>query len=227
MLIAFFGAEEVSASYFMVFGDCEYATINPEDHEIQSKIRIEELGKAIQGACLLYARCFRDDFNINDEAKLVLINDDITQLLISLFTSAFPLTQSECIELMSRQDLLPQLVREMVYWTASSAEFVTDLRNAHINLKAYPQLPENMQGCKLAENQRQFLKDSGFIQSKRNGKTGNTQQLGSASGRLPLIALNALTVKLISHGILREYEAGLTQSKAMHAKRGYYLLGYC
>ena len=171
--------------------------------DVQAKIRIEELGKAFQGACLLYARYHSKTFDIENDNLLRNIEKDIEKFVICLFCSAFPLNQARCQTLMYEDDLLPQLVRELVYWTAESATFVHDLRAAQINRKAYPNLPPRMQAAKLTERQLQFLKAKGFTHSRQEPHK-TSLQLGAGSGRMPLITLNALTVKMITCGTLAE-----------------------
>ena len=194
--------EEKPSNYFTSKDNPLYFS-DTATSDVQAKIRIEELGKAFQGACLLYARYHRTTFDIENDNLLRNIEKDIEKFVISLFCSAFPLNQAHCHTLMYEDDLLPQLVRELVYWTAESATFVHDLRAAQINRKAYPNLPPRMQAGRLTEKQLQFLKAKGFTHSQQEPHR-TSLQLGSATGRMPLITLNALTVKMITCGILAE-----------------------
>ena len=57
-------------------------------------------------------------------------------------------------------------------------------------------------GCILSEDNRKFLTDIGFHDPQRD-RPGECQ-LGSGSGRTPLIALNAMLAKLLTAGICGE-----------------------
>ena len=184
-----------SATYY---GDTDSKSVSSKKH------RILELAHAAQGAVLIYARCNNRDFDVADPAKVDRVANDLSNLMVTLFTQAFPITKTECQALMEEHDLLNQCAREINYWMAHHESqgfyYVEDLRNSEINRNAYPLLPEAMHGCVLRENQREFLKDCGFHYSERD-RPGECQ-LGSYSGRTPLLALNAMLTKLISSGIL-------------------------
>lgn len=195
--------EEKNFKSYNYYGDMDPQSISSKKH------RILELAHAAQGAVLIYARCNNHDFDVADKAKVAKVAKDLSHLIVTLFTQAFPITESQCCTLMEEHALLDQCAREVSYWmahpTSSGFYFVEDLRNSRINRDAYPLLPDNMQGCVLRENQREFLKDCGFHDAKRD-RPGECQ-LGSGSGRTPLLALNAMLSKLISSGILHSIKA--------------------
>ena len=169
-----------------------------------NKIRFEELAKAAQGLCLHYARRFNSQFDHRSQESVKKIKTEIANLLSDLFSHALPLTKNRCLELMEENDLLPQHSREMSYWLAKDTPYVGDLRKGEINRDAYPHLPAMMQGCILTETQADFLQDCGFHDPTRD-QPGECQ-LGSGSGRMPLIALNAMVVKLLAHGTIKSVE---------------------
>lgn len=103
---------------------------------------------------------------------------------------------------MEGHDLLNQCCREISYWLAKDTPYVDDLRKGDINRKVYPHLPKEMQGCILTERQNYCLTDNGFIDFTRNKTRQSACQLGAQSGRIPLIALNALVVKVIIYGTM-------------------------
>ena len=178
--------------------------INPECLEDRNKIRLEELAKAAQGLCLQYARRFNHRFNHKSPENIEAIKKDIGSLLLDLFTHALPLSRDECKTLMEGHDLLNQCCREMSYWLAKDVPYVSDLRKAEINRLVYPHLPIGMQGCVLPKKQLDFLTTSGFYDDKRD--LPGECQLGSGSGRMPLIALNALVVKILAFGVIKNNE---------------------
>lgn len=188
--------EEKSQHYF------SGKTIDTECLEDRNKIRMEELSKAAQGLCLQYARRFNNRFNHKSQKSVETIKNDVGGLLLDLFSSAFPLSVDECRTLMEEHDLLNQCSREISYWLSEDACYVSDLRKAKINRDVYPHLPYSMQGCVLTPKQDECLKEYGFVDISKS-YDGASCQLGAQSGRMPLIALNALVVKILAYGTLR------------------------
>ena len=176
-------------------------TISTESLEGKNKIRMEELSKAAQGICLQYARRFNHQFNHKSQASIEKIKRDVGDLLIDLFSHALPLSADECRTLMEEHDLLNQVSREISYWLSKDACYVSDLRKAEINRHVYPHLPSSMQGCVLTDEQNAYLKEYGFVDTSKS-YDGTSCQLGAQSGRMPLVALNALVVKILAYGIL-------------------------
>ena len=95
---------------------------------------------------------------------------------------------------MNEQDLLGQIAREMNYWMTD--HYVKDLREGLIPESVYPHYQGIRGSHKLAPYQADFLSDEGF--------KGNYESvhLGARNGRNPLMALDALVVKLLSYGCL-------------------------
>lgn len=102
--------------------------------------------------------------------------------------------------------MLNQCCREISYWLAKNTRYVSDLRNGEINRKVYPHLPQEMQGCILTNKQNKCLLDYGFVDITKQSYEKYCCQLGSQSGRMPLMALNAFVVKIFSHGTIRSIE---------------------
>ncbi|MDP0561493.1 MAG: hypothetical protein QS721_03810 [Candidatus Endonucleobacter sp. (ex Gigantidas childressi)] len=195
--------EEKSDCYFGRFLR-NASSLDSIDH--CNKIRYEEISKAAQGICLLYARRFNSMFDHNSKENIEQIKKDISGLLTDLFSNAFPLSKSNCNRLMQDHDLLNQCCREISYWLAKNTTYVDDLRKGDINRKVYPHLPQEMQGCILTELQSDCLTDDGFVDASKSKTKRGSCQLGSQSGRMPLIALNALVVKMLSHGTIKNIE---------------------
>ena len=125
------------------------------------------------------------------------IEQDISLLLIKLFSQAAPLSKEKCLEFLQQDDLLAQCAREVSYWTAKNVPYVDDLRKSVINRDIYPHLPVKMRGAILTKQDREFLTNKGFHDPERD--LGDECQLGSGSGRNPLIALHALITKMLCH----------------------------
>ena len=178
------------------------------DPLINQKVRLNELARTAQGIVLLYARRFQAGFDHKNPDTVAEIQKEIGQLLTSLFSQAAPLSKENCLTYMEQDGLLAQCAREVSYWTAKDVPYVKDLRNAEINRDVYPHLPEKMQGAVLAVDDNKFLTDKGFHNPDRD--IGDECQLGAGSGRNPLIALNALIVKMLSHCVIA--------MKSTHAK---------
>ena len=191
--------EEKSSHYF------SRQIIDTASLEDQNKIRLEELAKAAQGLCLQYARCFNHRFSHNSQESIKTIEKDISGLLVHLFSNALPLSEDECRAHMEDHNLLNQCCREISYWLAKDTPYVSNLRKAEINRKVYPHLPLSMQGCVLTAIQSGCLKEHGFVDVSKSYNDSSCQ-LGAQSGRMPLIALNALVVKLLAYGALRNAE---------------------
>lgn len=195
--------EEKSDTYF---GDYRTMSQSHNGLKYRNMIRYEELAKAAQGVCLLYARRFNSQFDHSSEESVGKIKKDIGDLLADLFSNAFPLCKSDCMMLMEEHDLLNQCCREISYWLAKDVPYVDDLRRGDINRKVYPNLPPEMQGCVLTKLQSDCLTNNGFIDIDKKKYKGDACQLGAQSGRMPLIALNALVVYLMTRGTIRQIE---------------------
>ena len=165
-----------------------------------NKKRLNELARTAQGIVILYARRFQSEFDYKDKTKTTRVQSDIGQLLSDLFSQAAPVNNKDCLKFMEQDGLLEQCAREVSYWMAKDVPYVKDLRSAEINRLVYPHLPPQMQGAVLTREQGKFLTDKGFHDPERD--VGNECQLGAGNGRNPLIALNALIVKMLSHTVL-------------------------
>jgi hypothetical protein len=166
-----------------------------EDSEIlQTRATLEALAKAAWGAVLLYGRCFRETFNPDCPEAVGKVRKDTGHLLGILFSKAFNMDTEECLRLMDENDLLNQTAREINYWMSS--HYVKDLREGLIPESVYPHYQGIRGQHKLATYQADFLSDEGFKGDYES------VHLGAANGRNPLMALDALVVKLLSHGCL-------------------------
>ena len=161
---------------------------------LQARATLEALAKAAWGAVLVYGRCFRENFDPDSLEKVTKVKDDIGRLLGTLFSKAFNMNVEECLRLMNEQDLLNQTAREMNYWMTD--HYVKDLREGLIPESVYPHYQGIRGQHKLATCQADFLSDEGFKGDYES------VHLGAANGCNPLMALDALVVKLISYGRL-------------------------
>ena len=187
--------------------DCmDHTTLKQEEAGLmQRKLGVLNLADAALGAVLVYGRCFNKSFDFRDQACLQKVKADITGRMVVFFCQAFPVSEDLCRNLMQEHGLVDQVVREICYWMAhpeSQYFYVQDLREGRINHDVYPNLPLEMQGCILSEDNKKFLTDIGFHDPQRD-RPGECQ-LGSGSGRTPLIALNAMLAKLLTAGICAE-----------------------
>ena len=185
---------EISPLYF----DNQYHDIsNPETLK---QIRLNELARTAEGLILLYARCFNDKFDHTSPYMTAKVRSEVTDILSDLFTHAMPLSRDSFLSLVSEHDLIKQCAREISYMLSDKHPYVEDYRNAEINRLVYPNLPKEMKGCILTEKQKKCLTAQGFIDVPH--MQDSHCQLGSLSGRMPLIALNAIITKLLSYGTL-------------------------
>ncbi len=170
-----------------------------------NKKRLNELGRTAQGVVLLYSRCFHGHFDHSSSNSVKKIEQEVGLLLAKLFCQAAPLSEEQCLKFLQQDDLLAQCAREVSYWTAKDVPYVKDLRKSVINRDVYPHLPIKMRGAILAKDDWDFLTDKGFHDPKRD--QGDECQLGSGSGRNPLIALNALITKMLCHIVVATCDA--------------------
>ena len=185
--------------------------LNLDNQTDLNKISQESLAKAAQNIVLLYGRCFQGSFNYHDPQCLSQINEDLKSLLTDLFSNAFNL-EPDCVSALLTEDgLLDQCVREVCYWLDKKAPYVDDLRKRKINRTIYPHLPEAMQCCELTGDQKEFLTDIGFHDPERDDE--GECQLGAGSGRMPLIALNAMVVKVMACGVTQMAKEKSQQTK--------------
>ena len=208
--------DEISGVYF------DKQSHNPINPETLKKIRLNELARTAEGLILLYARCFNTKFDHTSSCMVGEVQSEIFDILTDLFSHAMPLSRDTCSSLVVDHDLIHQSAREVSYWLASSFPYVKDLRNAEINRAVYPNLPKRMKGCILTEKQKKCLSDQGFIDTSR--KQDVHCQLGAQSGRLPLIALNAIITKLLSYGVLEiiREQQGQTSKDALQVSTAKY-----
>ncbi len=181
---------------------CNKDFVADTDEVATRRNRILELAHACEGAVLIYARCFNQNFLVSDQECVGRVKEDLRTMMMKLFSNAFSLPEDKCCALMEEEGLLDQCTREVCYWLAhyQTPEFyVRDLRNSEINPNAYPHLPKGMKGPVLSDSDAKFLTDYGFHKEGRD-KPGECQ-LGAGSGRTFLTALNAIQAKLITAGI--------------------------
>ncbi len=184
------------ANYFDHTGNIEVSQPVNEDSR---KIRLNEMARAAQGLVLLYGRCLNNEFDVSNEQQIHKVETELGEIIAELFHYGMGIDKAHCHKLMAEDGLLTQCSREVNYWLAKNAPYVQDIRAKRINRDAYPGLPGKLQGPVLRKGQMDFLKDCGFHDTERDKE--DECQLGSGSGRMPLIALNALIIKLLSAGI--------------------------
>ena len=166
-----------------------------EDHDkLLARGSLEALAKAAWGSILLYGRSLKETFRSNNAAKVAEVKKDVGEILGTLFSKAFHLPLEKCLELMNSQDLLAQTAREMNYWM--STDYVADLRNGRIPETVYPNYKGIRDGHVLVSAQDAFLSDDGF-----KGDYPSVH-LGASIGRNPLMALDSMVVKMLTHGCL-------------------------
>ncbi len=161
---------------------------------IKSIAMLHSLARAVWGAILLYGRVNKGRFDHTSDSCIASVKSDITQLLSTFFINAFAMEKSACLNLLEQNDLLAQTAREMTYWMSGS--YVADLRKGEIPASVYPQYAGERTGLYLCDVQRAFLKDDGF-----QGDSESVH-LGARNGRNPIMALDALVVRMLSHGCL-------------------------
>ena len=159
---------------------------------------LEALARAAWGSILLYGRSLRETFDSDDIGKVTMVKEDVGVILGTLFSKAFHIPLEKCLEYMNSQDLLTQTAREMSYWMTT--DYVADLRNGRIPETVYPDYQGIRDGHVLASEQVDFLSDDGF-----KGDYPSIH-LGARSGINPLIALDALVVKMLTHGCLNLFK---------------------
>ena len=189
-----------------------------ENHDkLLARGTLEALAKTAWGTILLYGRSLKETFNSNDPNEVARIKDDVGAILGALFSKAFHIPQAKCLELMNSQNLLAQTAREISYWM--STDYVADLRSGLIPQAVYPDYKGIREGHVLSQKQADFLSDDGFkgdYFGARNGDfKGNSPSvhLGARNGINPLMALNAMVVKMLSHGCLNLFKIQKAQSE--------------
>ena len=166
-----------------------------ENHDkLLARGTLEALAKAAWGTILLYGRSLKETFNSNDSVKVARVKDDVGAILGALFSKAFHIPLEKCLEFMNSQDLLAQTAREMSYWMTT--DYVADLRNGLIPQAVYPDYKGIRDGYILPPQQNNFLSGEGF-----KGDYPSIH-LGARNGRNPLMALDAMVVKMLTHGCL-------------------------
>ena len=166
-----------------------------ESHDkLLARGSLEALAKAAWGSILLYGRSLKETFNSNDPVKVARVKDDVSAILGALFSKAFHIPLGKCLEYMNSQDLLAQTAREISYWM--STDYVADLRNGRIPATVYPDYKGIRDGHVLSSYQANFLSADGF-----KGDYPSVH-LGAFNGRNPLMALDAMVVKMLTHGCL-------------------------
>ncbi len=183
--------EERGSDYF------DQATLDLTRQDDRNKIYLEELAKTTLSFALHYGRRWGATFDHTDPASIAQIEKDIGEQIVNLFCHATPLTQDDCWQLIREENLLEQCSREIGYWLAKNIPYIKDLRTGTINRTVYPLLPEAMEASLPLDSQEKTLTDAGIIDRGREHC-----QLGEQSGALPLIALHAITVKLLFYGSL-------------------------
>ena len=166
---------------------------------------LEALAKAAWGTILLYGRSLKETFNSNDPDEVDRVKKDVGTILGTLFSKAFHLPLEKCLECMNSQDLLAQTAREMSYWMTT--DYVADLRNGLIPETVYPDYQGIRDGHVLASKQADFLSDDGFKGDYPSA------HLGARNGRNPLMALDAMVVKMLTHGCLNLIKIQKAQSE--------------
>ncbi|WP_422444978.1 hypothetical protein [Endozoicomonas sp. ALB091] len=169
-----------------------------EQSEDRAKVAFSELANNAQGLVLQYARCFQQQFDPDDRESMLNHERKIKTILTTLFHKAFPQFTEECVnQAMDENELLSQAVREVIYWCGHDARFINDIKQNIIPKSIYP-------GCSESTNiadfsilkRRELIPNVGFV------TWDNQPDLGVQYGVNPLVALNAVIVKLLALGAL-------------------------
>lgn len=169
-----------------------------EQSEDRAKVAFSELANNAQGLVLQYARCFQQQFDPDDRESMLNHERKIKTILTTLFHKAFPQFTEECVnQAMDENELLSQAVREVIYWCGHDARFINDIKQNIIPKSIYP-------GCSESTNiadfsilaRRELIPGVGFV------TWDNQPDLGVQYGVNPLVALNAVIVKLLALGAL-------------------------
>ena len=177
-----------------------------ENHDkLLARGSLEALAKAAWGSILLYGRSLKETFDSNNPDKVARVKEDVGAILSTLFSKAFHIPQEKCLEYMNSQGLLAQTAREMSYWMTT--DYVEDLRKGLIPETVYPNYKGIRHGHRLSATQVKFLSDDGFKADYP------TVHLGGDHGRNPLMALDSMVVKMLSHGCLNLFKIQKSQGE--------------
>lgn len=169
-----------------------------EQSEDRAKVAFSELANNAQELVLQYARCFQQQFNPVDRESILNHEGKIKVILATLFHMAFPQFSQECVDqAMDEDGLLSQAVREVIYWCGHDAGFIHDIKQNIIPKYIYP-------GCSESTNIADFsiLEHDELIPGVGFVTWDNQPDLGVSFGVNPLVALNAVIVKLLARGAL-------------------------
>ena len=168
-----------------------------EESEDRAKVAFSELAKNAQGLVLQYARCFQKQFNPASISSTQSHEVKIKKVLTTLFQNAFPrLTADDVEQAMDEDGLLSQAVREIVYWCGHDASFVDDILNGRISKTTYPALPDTACVRPLLDQDKELVPGIGVV------TRDNQANIGITYGVNPLMALNAVILKLLAKGVL-------------------------
>ena len=169
-----------------------------EQSEDRAKVAFSELANNAQGLVLQYARCFQQQFNPDDRESMLNHEGKIKTILATLFHKAFPQFTEECVnQAMDEDGLLSQAVREVIYWCGHDARFINDIKQNIIPKSIYPGCSESTNIADFSILERDVLIPGvGFV------TWDNQPDLGVKCGVNPLVALNAVIVKLLARGAL-------------------------
>ena len=149
---------------------------------------LDAMAKTVWGEVLLYGRIHREQFNHQSIDSVKKVEEDISRLLVALFSTGFKMHEMKCRYLMDQYDLLGQTARELTYYMAD--RFIADLNAGIIPESVYPYYRGQREGLRLCDKQKAFFEKEG------------TTHLGGRNGRNPIMALDALLIHMLGHGCL-------------------------
>ncbi len=161
---------------------------------LRNRARLEYLAKAAWGIVLEYGRGFHESFNHTDSSSISSVESHIGGLLAELFSQSFKEDKNTVLQIMKENGLLAQCAREISYWMTS--KYIEDVKNGVIPESVYPNYKGVRVGHRLSPYQQKEITDEGF----------RDNFLGARNQPNPLLSLNAMVVKMLSHGCLHMRE---------------------
>ena len=174
----------------------ERYVLSPDSLGDRNRVYLNELAKNYQGLILQLARvCYRE-LDHKNEDRHQWLKEEIRKLTINCFSEAFSMDRDYCNRLLEQDQLLEWTTMDIQYWCAEHAGISADLRNNCIPESVYPGWGDCFPNPE--HKNKILIKDDGLYLCKAE----KTPVLGFSSLPFALLALDGLTAKMLSYGIL-------------------------
>ena len=165
----------------------------------RNKVRIHELAKTFEGLVLQLARASFKTLDHESEQAHQWLKGELEGLAIALFGQAFGMSETQCKALLNNDKVLDWATQDINYWCAENAGIVKDVKQGVIS-----PIYDGWESCRPVPLEHRIVsKPDGFYPSERHS---SPMLSTNPSGLFGLSALNNLTAKMLTYGILHLLE---------------------